>query len=229
MRAAPPARAGIDGRARIRSGGRRVVATASERRGAFMARDEMEIDGLRIAFERAGRGPPVILLRGYVGDGRSTWQPQLESLCDEYTVVAWDAPGVGRSSDPPEWCRLRTTPTASPGSSRRSTWGDRTSSGCRSAAGSLPAAVVEQRLRQVVEMADRPPGEFVGAVAPTLSRTARRPRSWASSSRTPWSFVRRASARWRAPSQRRTSARSCRTSPCRRSSCTATGTCARRA
>jgi len=54
-----------------------------------MARDEMEIDGLRIAFERAGRGPPVILLHGYVGDGRSTWQPQLESLCDEYAVVDW--------------------------------------------------------------------------------------------------------------------------------------------
>ena len=71
-----------------------------------MARDEMEIDGLRIVFERAGRGPPVILLHGYVGDGRSTWQPQLESLCDEYTVVDWDAPGVGRSSDPPEWFRL---------------------------------------------------------------------------------------------------------------------------
>ena len=29
------------------------------------------------------------------------WQPQLASLANEFTVVAWDEPGAGRSSDLP--------------------------------------------------------------------------------------------------------------------------------
>ena len=29
------------------------------------------------------------------------WQPQLEALADEFTVVAWDEPGAGRSADVP--------------------------------------------------------------------------------------------------------------------------------
>src|SRR5688572_18543029 len=29
------------------------------------------------------------------------WQPQLTALADEFTVVAWDEPGAGRSSDVP--------------------------------------------------------------------------------------------------------------------------------
>ena len=61
-----------------------------------------EVHGLRIAYERAGDGPPLVLLHGYVGDGPTTWRPQLEGLGDEFTVIAWDAPGAGRSSDPPE-------------------------------------------------------------------------------------------------------------------------------
>jgi pimeloyl-ACP methyl ester carboxylesterase len=61
-----------------------------------------EVGGLRIAYERAGTGPPIVLLHGYVGDGRTTWRQQLDGLCDEFTVVAWDAPGAGGSADPPE-------------------------------------------------------------------------------------------------------------------------------
>jgi pimeloyl-ACP methyl ester carboxylesterase len=41
----------------------------------------IEVDGLNIAYERR----------------------QIEGLSDEFMVVAWDAPGAGRSSDPPEW------------------------------------------------------------------------------------------------------------------------------
>src|SRR5438309_2325927 len=63
---------------------------------------EIEVDGLRVAYERAGSGPLLALLHGYVGDGRTTWRRQIEGLPDQFTVVAWDAPGVGGSSDPPE-------------------------------------------------------------------------------------------------------------------------------
>ena len=54
--------------------------------------DAVEVDGLRIAFERTGHGPPLLLLHGFVGDAVGTWKHQLDTLSDEFTVVAWDAP-----------------------------------------------------------------------------------------------------------------------------------------
>ena len=56
--------------------------------------------GLEIAYRRAGAGPPLVLVHGAASDGRM-WQPQLAALADELTVVAWDEPGAGGSSDPP--------------------------------------------------------------------------------------------------------------------------------
>jgi pimeloyl-ACP methyl ester carboxylesterase len=56
--------------------------------------------GLDVAYERAGEGPPLVLVHGAAGDGR-LWQRQLRTLADEFTVVAWDEPGAGRSSDVP--------------------------------------------------------------------------------------------------------------------------------
>ena len=57
-------------------------------------------NGLEIAYERAGEGPPLVLVHGAAVDGRM-WQPQLAALADEFTVIAWDEPGAGRSSDVP--------------------------------------------------------------------------------------------------------------------------------
>jgi pimeloyl-ACP methyl ester carboxylesterase len=62
--------------------------------------DRVDVAGLRIAYERAGDGPPLVLLHGGFSDHR-VWRRQLESLSDAWTVVAWDAPGCGGSSDPP--------------------------------------------------------------------------------------------------------------------------------
>ena len=60
-----------------------------------------EVRGFPIAYQRAGRGPPLLLLHGFLVDSRM-WRPQLESLSNEFTVIAWDAPGAGQSADPPE-------------------------------------------------------------------------------------------------------------------------------
>jgi pimeloyl-ACP methyl ester carboxylesterase len=62
--------------------------------------DEVKIDGFRIAYQRRGQGSPLVLLHGAFSDSRA-WRRQLEELSDEFTVVAWDAPGCGQSSDPP--------------------------------------------------------------------------------------------------------------------------------
>ncbi len=64
--------------------------------------ERVEIGGLTIAYERAGYGPLLLLLHGYVGDGPSLWRHQIDALATDFTVVAWDAPGAGESSDPPE-------------------------------------------------------------------------------------------------------------------------------
>lgn len=58
------------------------------------------VDGLSIAYRRAGTGPPLILLHGAFQDGRY-WADQLRLLSDEFTIVALDAPGFGASDDPP--------------------------------------------------------------------------------------------------------------------------------
>ena len=62
---------------------------------------QAEVRGLPIAYQRAGCGPPLLFLHGFLLDSRMWW-PQLESLSNEFTVIAWDAPGAGQSADPPE-------------------------------------------------------------------------------------------------------------------------------
>jgi pimeloyl-ACP methyl ester carboxylesterase len=164
----------------------------------------IEVDGLRIAYERAGAGPPLVLLHGYVGDGPTTWRRQIEGLCDEFTVVAWDAPGAGGSSDPPESfgmagyadClagfvdRLRLETPHIAGLSfggalalalyRRHLAIPMTlilASAYAGWGGSLPAEVAEQRLQQALVLADLSPDEFVGRLLPTMFSQATPPES----------------------------------------------------
>lgn len=67
--------------------------------------DVTEVEGHRIAYRRRGEGPPLVLLHGWPLNSRE-WHRQIDGLSDEFSVVAWDAPGAGRSSDPPESFRL---------------------------------------------------------------------------------------------------------------------------
>jgi len=60
----------------------------------------IRVEGLEIAYQRVGTGPPLVFVHGGAEDGRA-WQPQLAALADEFTVVAWDEPGAGSSSDVP--------------------------------------------------------------------------------------------------------------------------------
>ncbi|MGW7495711.1 alpha/beta fold hydrolase [Streptomyces luteogriseus] len=60
----------------------------------------VRVDGIEVAYDRVGQGPPLVLAHGATADAR-LFRPQTEDLADEFTVVAWDEPGAGRSSDVP--------------------------------------------------------------------------------------------------------------------------------
>jgi pimeloyl-ACP methyl ester carboxylesterase len=154
-----------------------------------------EVEGLSIAYERAGDGPPLVLLHGYVGDGLATWRHQIEHLSTDFTVVAWDAPGAGKSADPPETfgiagyaeCLAQFIEGLGLGPSHvmglsfggalalafqrlhpelvRSLVLASAYAGWR---GSLPADVAEARLTQALQLSTRSGQEFVDTLLPTM-------------------------------------------------------------
>lgn len=157
--------------------------------------DTIEVDGLRIGYQRVGSGPPLVLLHGYVGDGPTTWRRQVEAFSEDFTVVAWDAPGAGRSSDPPESFGIAGYADCLAGFVDRlrlkkphvvglSFGGALAIAFCRrhpsipaslilaSAyagwAGSLPAEAAEQRVQQALMLADLSADQFVDALLPTM-------------------------------------------------------------
>lgn len=156
--------------------------------------EQMTITGLRIAYERAGDGPPLVLLHSGLSDSRE-WRRQLDALSDEFTVVAWDAPGCGQSADPPETFRLPAYADClaafidalglgqphvlglSFGAGlalelyRRHPTIPRTlalASAYAGWAGSLPTEVVEERLQQVLEEVELPPDQWIPRWLPGL-------------------------------------------------------------
>lgn len=156
--------------------------------------EQIIVDGLHIAYERAGTGQPLILLHGGVSDCRE-WRRQLDALADEFTVVAWDAPGCGQSADPPETFRLPAYADClaafidalglehphvlglSFGGGlalelyRRHPRIPRTlalASAYAGWAGSLPAEEVADRLRWVEQVVDLPPAQWIPAWSANL-------------------------------------------------------------
>ena len=65
----------------------------------------VDVNGLRVGYEQAGQGPPLVFAHGAVCDSR-IWERQLAAFSEEFSVIAWDAPGCGQSADPPESFRL---------------------------------------------------------------------------------------------------------------------------
>jgi pimeloyl-ACP methyl ester carboxylesterase len=157
--------------------------------------DQVEIGGLRITYRRAGEGPPLVLLHGGFGFDSRSWRRQLDSLSDEFTVVAWDAPGFGGSSDPPATFRLPDYADCLAGFIgalglesphvlglsfgaalalelyRRHPAVPQTlvlAGGYAGWAGSLPPEVVKQRLEQAVREEQIPPEEWVPNYVPGM-------------------------------------------------------------
>ncbi len=156
---------------------------------------EVEVAGLRISYERAGHGPPLVLVHGFVGDARGTWGRQLEALSDDFTVVAWDGPGTGRSADPPGWFRMPEFADCLAGfvaalGLRHTHVGGLSFGGALALelyrrhpgvprtliladayagwAGSLSPEAVADRLRFCLDVADLPPDNFVESMLPSM-------------------------------------------------------------
>jgi pimeloyl-ACP methyl ester carboxylesterase len=62
--------------------------------------ETFEWEGRRIAWTRAGSGPPVVFCHGTPFSSR-VWWPFAEALADRFTVHLWDLPGYGLSSKDP--------------------------------------------------------------------------------------------------------------------------------
>jgi len=152
------------------------------------------VRNLSIAYQRAGTGPALVLLHGFSLDSRS-WRPQIEQLSDQFTVIAWDAPGAGRSQDPPSTFGISDWVEALAGVLDAAdihqahlvglSWGGllaqefyaRHASHVRSLVladtyagwtGSLPAPMPEQRLVAALEDSELPSDAFVEKYLPSM-------------------------------------------------------------
>ena len=65
----------------------------------------IKVNNLSVSYIQSGQGPVLLLLHGFTIDSR-IWESQIDALSENFTVIAWDAPGAGQSSDPPETFRL---------------------------------------------------------------------------------------------------------------------------
>src|SRR3954471_5999517 len=96
-------RARLSAAAAARRGARRRAGAGhrdGERIAAMVSAGRLRAAGLDVAYDRAGSGPSLVLVHGAAGDARE-WRLQIASLSDDFTVIAWDEPGAGRSSDVP--------------------------------------------------------------------------------------------------------------------------------
>lgn len=156
--------------------------------------ETVEVDGLRIAYQRVGQGPALVLFHG-VGEDSRSWGPQLEGLSDEFTVFAWDAPGCGQSDDPAPDLSAKELGTITAGFLRAAapanphllglSWGSIVAlelyrgypgvpaslvlaSAYAGWAGSLPPEEVERRYAQLLAEIGQPTEKFVNEWLPSL-------------------------------------------------------------
>ena len=62
---------------------------------------EIEANGVRLHYEMAGAGPPLVFVHGMCGRG-AVWADQVERLSGELTCVTYDRRGHGSSTDTDE-------------------------------------------------------------------------------------------------------------------------------
>ena len=66
-----------------------------------------ELEGGKLHYMTAGRGPAVILIHGYTQTSRM-WRPFIPVLAEKFTVIAPDLPGIGDSEIPADGLDMKT-------------------------------------------------------------------------------------------------------------------------
>src|SRR6516162_7896004 len=66
-----------------------------------------KIEGKKLHYLTAGRGPTLILLHGYTQTSRM-WRPLIDKLKEKFTVIAPDLPGIGDSDIPKDGSDMKT-------------------------------------------------------------------------------------------------------------------------
>jgi pimeloyl-ACP methyl ester carboxylesterase len=79
---------------------REPEATDMARLPKGVSEKRANVDGVRISYKTAGRGPAVVLLHGYAQTSHM-WLPLMPLLAPSHTVIAPDLRGAGDSARPP--------------------------------------------------------------------------------------------------------------------------------
>ena len=101
-------------------------ATPPPPRQYLIEMESVEVDGLRHHLRTRRHRPPACPPPRLRWRRPDTLATAARNLSDEFTVIAWDAPGAGQSSDPPESFGISGYADASPASSRSWVWPRRT-------------------------------------------------------------------------------------------------------
>jgi pimeloyl-ACP methyl ester carboxylesterase len=83
------------------------VAARAQAQNKTVASLTANVDGIRLHYLTAGKGPAVILLHGYAETSRM-WKPIIPLLADRFTVIAPDLPGIGDSAIPADGSDMKT-------------------------------------------------------------------------------------------------------------------------
>ena len=71
-------------------------AAGRDGRESSVERGFVETNGIETYYERRGEGPPVVFVHG-MALSTTSWAAQVEALADEYTTIAYDVRGHGRT------------------------------------------------------------------------------------------------------------------------------------
>src|ERR1700737_4873857 len=84
------------------------VAARAQAQNKTVASLTANVDGVRLHYLTAGKGPALILLHGYAETSRM-WKPIIPRLAERFKVIAPDLPGIGDSAIPADGLDMKTS------------------------------------------------------------------------------------------------------------------------
>jgi pimeloyl-ACP methyl ester carboxylesterase len=76
-----------------------ILGATGQTRETGIRSADATVEGVKLHYLTAGKGPAVVLLHGYTQTSRM-WRPLIPQLAEKFTVIAPDLPGIGDSDVP---------------------------------------------------------------------------------------------------------------------------------